>query len=302
VIDLRDADAAEISAATRERTDRFRAWYERFGASPGWTDKQVTGQISGNTKVPMKTYALLGDGENVGFLVAGLAPEAGRRAVINDIWIDPAYRRRGFATEARRWAEKNAQSKALFVNTDPEDEASAALFASYPVRAQTMIKRLVTPDPLPAGVVGRPMTEAEFVGWTDESIRGYAADMADSGTLSPEEAMERSKTQFAEILPDGLQSADQTFWTIDADGTPVATNWLAHHYGPELSFVYSVEAHEEFRGKGYGKAAMIVGEQASLDAGDTHLALNVFGHNDVAINLYTRMGYRLADQARSVDL
>jgi ribosomal protein S18 acetylase RimI-like enzyme len=45
---------------------------------------------------------------------------------------------------------------------------------------------------------------------------------------------------------------------------------------------------------------MNIGEQAALDAGDTHLALNVFGHNEVAIRLYDSMGYRRYEDARSV--
>ena len=47
---------------------------------------------------------------------------------------------------------------------------------------------------------------------------------------------------------------------------------------------------------------MIIGERATLEAGDTHLALNVFGQNHVAISLYTAMGYRAYDAGRSVDL
>jgi len=60
--------------------------------------------------------------------------------------------------------------------------------------------------------------------------------------------------------------------------------------------------HEGYRGKGYGRAAMVIGERATLDAGDTHLALNVFGHNHIAISLYNGMGYRAYDAGRSVDL
>jgi ribosomal protein S18 acetylase RimI-like enzyme len=47
---------------------------------------------------------------------------------------------------------------------------------------------------------------------------------------------------------------------------------------------------------------MILGEQATLAAGDTYLGLNVFGHNDVAIGLYESMGYRAYDHGRSIEL
>jgi len=38
------------------------------------------------------------------------------------------------------------------------------------------------------------------------------------------------------------------------------------------------------------------------DAGDTSLELNVFGHNQVAINLYDSLGYQATDQTRDLAL
>jgi ribosomal protein S18 acetylase RimI-like enzyme len=105
-----------------------------------------------------------------------------------------------------------------------------------------------------------------------------------------------------QLLPDGVHTPGHTFWTIFQGEAEVATNWLCHRHEPNASFVYAVESHEAFRGKGYGRAAMIVGEHASLAAGDTHIGLNVFGHNDGAIALYKRLGYRPFDDYRSIDL
>ena len=53
---------------------------------------------------------------------------------------------------------------------------------------------------------------------------------------------------------------------------------------------------------GFGWAEMVAGEQASLDAGDTHLALSVFGQNAVAIGLYRSMGYVAYKAERACDL
>jgi hypothetical protein len=47
---------------------------------------------------------------------------------------------------------------------------------------------------------------------------------------------------------------------------------------------------------------MIIGEEATVAAGDTHLGLNVFGHNTPAISLYQSMGYCGYDDARSIEL
>ena len=80
----------------------------------------------------------------------------------------------------------------------------------------------------------------------------------------------------------------------------VATNWLAHHYAPATSFVLGVEVEAAHRGKGYGRVAMQLGEQASLQAGDSQLALNVFGQNSPAIGLYEAMGYGTVEKIRSL--
>ena len=47
---------------------------------------------------------------------------------------------------------------------------------------------------------------------------------------------------------------------------------------------------------------MVIGERATISAGDTHLGLNVFGHNAVAIGMYESMGYRAYDYGRSIEL
>jgi ribosomal protein S18 acetylase RimI-like enzyme len=45
---------------------------------------------------------------------------------------------------------------------------------------------------------------------------------------------------------------------------------------------------------------MRLAEQATLSSSDTHVGLNVFGHNTVAINLYQGLGYHTVDQSRSI--
>ena len=146
------------------------------------------------------------------------------------------------------------------------------------------------------------MTQAEFADWRAETVRGYAADIVESGTLPAAEAAVAAATQFDQLIPDGLLTEDHSFLCLCASGEVVATNWLGHHRSPGTSWVFGVETHENHRGKGYGRAAMIVGERATLAAGDTHLGLNVFGHNDVAIAMYVGMGYRAYDHGRSIEL
>jgi ribosomal protein S18 acetylase RimI-like enzyme len=155
---------------------------------------------------------------------------------------------------------------------------------------------------LPDGLHGRPMTQGEFTDWRARAVEGYAAQRADSGAESEADAAAHSAAEFDMLLPDGLATANQTFVCLCKGDEVVATNWISHHRAPSTSWVYDVEVSEQHRGKGYGRAAMSIGEQVTLDAGDTHLALNVFGQNTVAIGLYSSMGYLAYDHARSAEL
>jgi len=198
-----------------------------------------------------------------------------------------------------------ARGTEILVNRATDHPAAVALFAGYPLRSQRMVKALQAP-PDGDGLTGpgwraRPLREDEYDAWVAEQVAGYASDIAGSGLSTPAAAAERSAAEFRELLPDGLASPGYTWWIIEdeATATPVASIWVAHGREPGVSFVFSVEVQPEHRGRGYGRAAMLAGEAASLAAGDDRLALNVFGHNHVAIRLYERLGYAVIEQTRS---
>jgi len=307
VIETRVATDRETQAWLRDWRVRLNSWYTPPAGPAGWASAQVKQRIAGFTSAAESVLHALTDGDELIGLLAVLAIEQDGQqgAVISDIWIAPGHRRRGYGrlalAKAEEWARAR-QARTVWLVTDPAQPAHAALFAAYPVRALQMIKKLPGPGILADGLEGRPMTDAEYGDWRAESERGYASDIADSGSMLPEQAAASSVAQFNQLLPGGLNTPNHTFLCLWAGDEVVATNWIAHHRAPGMSWVYAVEVHEGYRGKGYGRAAMVIGERATLDAGDTHLALNVFGHNHVAISLYNGMGYRAYNAGRSVDL
>lgn len=304
---LRQATASETAAWLDDWRARLGLWYGRLDGPAEWAAGQVSSRVAAyETAQERAVFAITDAGQVAGVAAVSAAGQHGRReAVLHDIWINPAHRGRGHGTQALRageaWAREH-DAVAAWTVTDPAEPAHAALFAGYPIRAYQMIKRLSAPAPLPEGLHGRPMTEAEFADWRARGVAGYTEQVAESGSLDAEAAAAQSAAEFDLLLPQGLGTANQTLLCLCAGDEVVATNWICHHRGPGMSWVYDVEVAEEHRGKGYGRAAMIVGEQATLDAGDSHLALNVFGQNSVAIGLYTAMRYLVYDEARSVDL
>jgi ribosomal protein S18 acetylase RimI-like enzyme len=305
VIEVREATGPQASRWQEDWRGRLEAAFGQHDVPPDWASRQAEHKVAEYRDAARgSAFAVMADGQTVGMLALVLAPQGGGppRAAIADLWIASPHRRRGYGSAALRWAESQAQAGPLWVSIDPADPAQAALFRRYPVRSQAMIKRLHRPDPLPAGLEVRPMTQARFAAFRAEMIRGYAADIASSGTLPAAGAAVRAATQTDQTLPDGLNTANHTFLCLHAGAEEVAVNWLCHHREPGASWIYGVEVSERHRGQGYGRAAMIAGEQATLAAGDTHLSLNVFGSNAVATGLYERMGYQTVDQSRSIDL
>lgn len=305
--EIRAATKAQAAAWRDDWQGRLRSWYGRSYGTADWAARQIELRLSGHGQAAQKAVCTLSSGSDVvGMLAAAVISQGGQtRAMITDVWVAPAHRRRGHAAAAVRWAEDWARSRGadmMWAVTDPADPAHPGLFAGYPVRGQQMIKELSGPDPLPAGLSGRPMTDAEFTAWRAAAVRGYAANIASSGALPAEAAAVAAAAQFDELLPAGRLTRGHTFLCLLSGAETVATNWIFHHRDPGASWVYGVEVSEQQRGKGYGRAAMTIGEQASLAAGDTHLALNVFGHNAIAIGLYQSMGYRAYDHARSASL
>jgi ribosomal protein S18 acetylase RimI-like enzyme len=138
------------------------------------------------------------------------------------------------------------------------------------------------------------MLDDEFAAWLPQMRDGYAQAMIDDGGMTPEAAREKSAADIAHLFPGEEPSADQFVFVLEADGERVGELWLAEREdwspGPCL-FVYDVHVDEAHRGRGYGKAAMLLAEEEAKRRGLGSVALNVFGRNEVARRLYRSLGY-----------
>ncbi|MFY9915521.1 MAG: GNAT family N-acetyltransferase [Nocardioidaceae bacterium] len=149
-----------------------------------------------------------------------------------------------------------------------------------------------------------PMTEAEYAGWRDDSVAGYAQEFVSSGILDVEAAGERAEKDFAQLLPNGLETDNHLLWTARVQGEPVGTIWvmLAPERQPPHAFVYALDVDAAHRRRGYGQAIMEAAMQECRDRGIATMGLNVFGHNDTARRLYERLGFRVASTSMVTEL
>ncbi|MGW2646310.1 GNAT family N-acetyltransferase [Streptomyces sp. NPDC001393] len=221
---------------------------------------------------------------------------------IGDLHIDARHAGRGHEQAARDWAEQWCAERGARRVGIRLTEPAGELFDGYAVRGQLRMRRIDFPPKPLAGVTARPMTQAEYPHWLASEKASYVGDIVRSGALSPEEAVRKSDRDFADLLPQGLATPDNTFLVLEAEGEQIGSGWLKHRHLPGVSYGYSLHIHEQHRGKGYGRAAMAAGERATLEAGDTALMFTVWGGNEVAMNLYASAGYHVVEESRSLSL
>jgi ribosomal protein S18 acetylase RimI-like enzyme len=141
----------------------------------------------------------------------------------------------------------------------------------------------------------RPLRDDELPGYIEHGKAEYARDMVENAGLSPEQARKKSDKDWSLLLPNGKPSAGHHLFAIeDESGVRVGDLWFAERtndFDAAVAFVYSIEIAEPFRGRGYGRQAMLLLEDEVRARGLSHVALNVFGGNEVARSLYRSLGY-----------
>jgi ribosomal protein S18 acetylase RimI-like enzyme len=137
------------------------------------------------------------------------------------------------------------------------------------------------------------MRDDEFAAWLPRMRERYAADMVEQAGMSREKAAAKAADDAERLFPGGAPSPQSSIYVIEADGEPAGDLWLAEReetLEPCL-FVYDIHLDERFRGRGYGREAMLFAEEEARRRGIDRVALNVFGGNEVARGLYRSLGY-----------
>ncbi|MHA6764523.1 GNAT family N-acetyltransferase [Streptacidiphilus sp. PAMC 29251] len=257
-----------------------------------------------------RAYSVCVNGRIVGGLTVTATGGAGPRSGwIDGLAVDRRDRGRGrgliavLAAEEvlRSWGCGRAEAR---VPAGLGEEAGLGLARTlgYTLRCTNMRKALPdAPPPLPDGSTGRAMREDEYGPWLAAETQIYIAELVAHG-LTFEQAGAKAYADHAAVLPHGLATPDTVISLLESASEsrsgagPIGSIWVNTRQssmpdGSPLAWVFNIVVDEAQRGRGHGRALMLLAERECLARDVHHLGLNVFADNSTARRLYTSLGY-----------
>lgn len=138
----------------------------------------------------------------------------------------------------------------------------------------------------------RPFTRHEFSQYEEWSIGAYADALIRSGTETKADALAVSAEEFEELLPDGIDTPDNSFYYAENEfGDNVGFVWLTFTEPGEV-FLGDFGVSPDYREQGYGGAILRALEKKLLQEGVHRLSMHVFDCDKTALRLYKDCGYR----------
>ncbi len=139
----------------------------------------------------------------------------------------------------------------------------------------------------------RPLPAERMPAWLQRSAREYAADLIVGGHLAAD-AHRVAVQGMADSFPEGAPSPGHRVFDVIGDaGETVGYLWIGPYSGDgnDAWWVWDIVIDENERGRGLGRATMVLAERYAKSQGARTLGLSVFGFNAAARHLYESLGY-----------
>ena len=141
-----------------------------------------------------------------------------------------------------------------------------------------------------------PMTEQAFEDFMVISMKDQADGQVQAGEWKAEEAQGNIEKLRGQFLPDGLATANHSFFTIEEPSTGAKVGGLWYMVVEEdrkrQVFVVDIQIYEAYRRHGYGSQAFLAMEEKTKALGISTISLHVFKHNHSARAMYEKLGYQ----------
>ncbi|WP_432454199.1 MULTISPECIES: GNAT family N-acetyltransferase [unclassified Agarivorans] len=143
----------------------------------------------------------------------------------------------------------------------------------------------------------KPMNDESFSKYQNIMIPAYANENVQSGRWDKSGALERSKNECFNLLPEGLKSKNNYLFDVieNTSGDHAGYIWVKveDQASSKSAFIYDVGIYENYRRKGYAKSALHLIEKVVAEQGVTSIGLHVFNQNTGAQYLYNSIGYQM---------
>ncbi|MEO9181126.1 MAG: GNAT family N-acetyltransferase [Acidimicrobiales bacterium] len=145
-------------------------------------------------------------------------------------------------------------------------------------------------------------TADEIAAWLPGMLEHYVGGQIRAGEDS-DSAQRIFLAQRNELFPNDVPANDQFIMNVIGDDGVVGTMWIGRPLSGSRGtwFVFGIEIDMEFRGKGFGRAAMEAAEEWTRERNGRRLGLKVFGANFIARSLYDSLGYEVMATAMFKD-
>jgi GNAT superfamily N-acetyltransferase len=165
------------------------------------------------------------------------------------------------------------------------------IIVPYDERARALA--LLTPSHHAPPVTLRVLSAEETVAAMPTIWSDYRESLLAAGETPEAAEANIARNRAAVMDGDTLNAANHLLAVHNETGEQVATLWLANQGATSGDdwFVYDVVVTESHRGQGYGRSTMLAAETFVREHGGVTLALNVFGFNARARQLYISLGY-----------
>ena len=142
-----------------------------------------------------------------------------------------------------------------------------------------------------------PMTVDEFEARLPALANGYVAEQIRAGNWSSGDAEELANVQLHRLLPLGIATPGMHWYVARTLADEVVGYlWLATEPTDPITavaWIYAIEVEPRYRGRGIGHRLLYAAELEARRLGARAIALNVFGANHVARQLYDSSGYEV---------
>jgi len=224
-----------------------------------------------------------------------------KKGTLFDLMIVDMFKGKGFDKQTLQVVEewlKSEQVKDLGLHVYTTNSSGRKLYVDFGFTdfSYNMVKLLSSEKKESNNkLILEKMTEEVFQPFIDAQILDYAHENVEAGYWEKEEAVEKSKEQIEQLLPEGTETKDHYIFSVaDQESKEnVGALWIYVTEKKKLksAFIYYIEIFEKHRGKGLSKQTLGLLEEWCANKEISKIGLHVFAKNTVARNLYKKFGY-----------